>query len=416
MVNSKFPIHIFPKAITDFFEEIEKKNGFDPAYMGGAYLAIISTILGTNYKVYINDRWSLHPTIWLALVGDSGTKKTPSIKPITAALKRINDIKYSEYLVQKSLDQEVDKDIVTPPKQILIQDTTYEALINALENNPTGVLLQIDELRSLFEESNQLSKSLTKLLSIFNSEPISINRKTNGEYVKIDKPFMSILGGIQTKLFEELLKGGRLDSGFAYRFLFVEESEKKSIGTLENIDRSIEKNFEDFLTNLIDINKTTTEIPIKIKLSEEAKNRFTDWRTTNHNKMVNSTIDSEKGYLSKMEANVVKFALLIEVTDSIATNINVQQITDYSLERGIELSDYFISNFTNLINSTTNKKAKEKASEEVRKKCVDQAMSKLSTKAKKDICKELSNDGVKNCEISKALSITKGGVSQYVNK
>ena len=415
MVNSKFPIHIFPKAITDFFEEIEKKNGFDPAYMGGAYLAIISTILGTNYKVYINDRWSLHPTIWLALVGDSGTKKTPSIKPITAALKRINDIKYSEYLVQKSIDQDEDKDIVTPPKQILIQDTTYEALINALENNPKGVLLQIDELRSLFEESNQLSKSLTKLLSIFNSEPISINRKTNGEYVKIDKPFMSILGGIQTNLFEDLLKGGRLDSGFAYRFLFVQESEKKTIGTLENIDRSIEKKFEDFLTNLIDINKTTTEIPINIKLSEEAKNRFTDWRTTNHNKMVNTTIDSEKGYLSKMEAYVVKFALLIEVSDSIATKVSVQQITDYSLERGIELSNYFIGNFTNLINSTNKIKAKEKEIEGIRKICVSKVISKLPSKAKKAICKELSNEGMKNCDIEKSLFISKGGVSQYVN-
>ena len=416
MEKPKFPTHIFPKPITDFFEEIQEKNGFDPAYLSGAYLAILSTILGTNYKVYINDRWSLHPTIWLALVGDSGTKKTPSIKPITAALKRINDIKYTEYLVQKTIDNEEDKDIVTPPKQILIQDTTYEALINALENNPKGVLLQIDELRSLFEESNQLSKSLTKLLSIFNNEPISINRKTNGEYIKIDKPFMSILGGIQTNLFEDLLKGGRLDSGFAYRFLFVQESERKTIGTLENIDRSIEKKFEDFLTNLININKTTTEIPINIKLSEEAKNRFTDWRTTNHNKMVNTTIDSEKGYLSKMEAYVVKFALLIEVSDSIATKVSVQQITDYSIERAIELSNYFITNFMNLINSTNNKKAIETANKEIRKKCVDKAMSKLNAKSKKEICKELSSEGVKNCDIAKSLSITKGGVSQYISK
>ena len=415
MKKTDFPIHIFPKPITDFFKEIETKNGFDTAYLGGSYLTVLSTLVGTNYEISINDRWSLHPTIWLALVGDSGTKKTPSIKPITAALKRINDIKYTEYLVQKTIDNEEDKDIVTPPKQILIQDTTYEALINALENNPKGVLLQIDELRSLFEESNQLSKSLTKLLSIFNNEPISINRKTNGEYIKIDKPFMSILGGIQTNLFEDLLKGGRLDSGFAYRFLFVQESEKKTIGTLENIDRSIEKKFEDFLTNLININKTTTEIPINIKLSEEAKNRFTDWRTTNHNKMVNTTIDSEKGYLSKMEAYVVKFALLIEVSDSIATKVSVQQITDYSIERGIELCNYFISNFTNLINSTNNKKAKEKANNEIRKKCVDKAMSKLTPKSKKEICKELSNYGVKNCEIENALGIPKSGISQYIN-
>ena len=416
MKNQKLPTHIFPKPITDFFEEIQKKNGFDPAYLSGAYLAILSTILGTNYKVYINDRWSFFPTIWLTLVGDSGTKKSPSIKPITAVLKRINDTKYAEYLVQKTLDEEGDKDKITSSQQSIVQDTSFEALVNAFQSNPVGVLLLIDELRSIIEDSNLLSKSLTKLLSIFNNESISINRKTNGEYVKIDTPFMSILGGIQTNLFDELLKGGRLDSGFVYRFLFVKDSDVKTNGTLDNIDSTIEKNFEDYLLKLIDSNTTNSDTPIRIELCCDAKNRFIEWRETNYDKMVNTHNDTEKGYLSKMEEYVVKFAFIIEASDSISTGESLTHITKDSVERAIELSNYFITNFTNLINSTNNKKAKEKANEGIRKKCVIKVISKLNAKAKKEICKELSQEGVKNCDIQKALFISKGGISEYISK
>jgi hypothetical protein len=414
MNHTQFPTHILPKVITNFIAEIEKTNGFDKAYMSGAYLAILSTIMGTNYKVSINDRWSIYPTMWISLTGDSGTKKTPSVKPLTDILKRVNDLKYSEYLNQK--EQNNDDENTVPPNQILADDATYEGLTEIMEHNKTGILLLVDELHKMIEDGSQISKSLTKLLSVFDSEPIMINRKTKGEYIKIDNPFMSILGGIQTKLFDDLLLGGRLDNGFIFRFLFILESKERNLGSLENPDRDIETEFENFIKKLMAIRSNKTDKVKQIKMSDGAKKKFMGWRVLNYHKMENTNENTKKGYLSKMEAYVPKFALLLEFSDSISSNKSISVISDYSIERAIELSDYFIYNFFTLINSTQNKRAKEKANEEIRKKCVDKAISKLPTKDKKAICKELSNDGVKNCDIEKSLFISKGGVSQYINK
>jgi hypothetical protein len=415
MKNNNFPLHIFPKVITDYFKELEENNGFDVGYMGGAYLSVLSTIVGTSIELVVNDSWKFHPTIWMALVGDSGSKKTPSVKPITKPLKIIDDRKYKQYLKQKEVDQEVSKDKITKPKQITMNDTTYEALTTSLESNPSGVILHLDELRTLFDESSQLGKHLTKLLSIYNSEPITINRKTNGEFLKINKPFMSILGGIQTKLFGDFLKGGRLDSGFVYRFLFVKQGDVKQIGSLDNIDETIKENYENFLAKAISLNKTE-ESKTKITLTKEALDRFKKWRISNDRTVVESSNDIEEGYLSKIEAYIIKFSFLIELTDCIQNDITIQNISDCSVEKAIDMSNYFVGNFTSLINSYNLKKEKENEEKQKRKKCVEKAISKLNPKQKEEICKELTIEGLLNKDIKNSLFISKGLVSKYVNR
>ena len=65
--------------------------------MASSLLWLTSVIIGNSYKIKIKNGWYESPIIFLALVGQSGLGKTPSLNQIINPLKKINQKKVEDY-------------------------------------------------------------------------------------------------------------------------------------------------------------------------------------------------------------------------------------------------------------------------------------------------------------------------------
>ena len=106
-----------------------------------------------------------------------------------------------------------------PPKPILkrtiISDFTPEALLRALDDNKRGVVIYVDEIMGMFNSVNQYSKGqlIEQLLTIFSGKPLDISRCGMPFPIRIDDPFVTLVGTMQTPRVHELVSKGYKDNG-----------------------------------------------------------------------------------------------------------------------------------------------------------------------------------------------------------
>ena len=122
-------------------------------------------------------------------------------------------------------------------------------------------------------------------LSLWSEEDISVDRKTT-DNLRISKPFLSIIGGIQTGILSELMTKDLLHQGFLDRILFVMPQELKA---LEWTEMSVNTELKDFYFQFI---KKLFDIPVEtvggdivstiLDFSNEAKEYLISWRNTTH--------------------------------------------------------------------------------------------------------------------------------------
>ena len=99
-------------------------------------------------------------------------------------------------------------------KRMVISDTTTEALCLRLKENPQGLLLYRDELAGWIGSFNQYKKSGSDeahFLSIWSGKAVRVDRKTDEQFLYVENPNLSIVGGIQPGILLRKLRGEHLD-------------------------------------------------------------------------------------------------------------------------------------------------------------------------------------------------------------
>ena len=107
-------------------------------------------------------------------------------------------------------------------KSHVVVNSTIEALISAMRDNPRGVLIYNDEIDSLLSNFNRYNGSdESYFLSLFSGTPFKYTRKSNNEYIFLSHPYCSIIGSTQPGMLSTLFGGKRSLNGFSSRFLKV---------------------------------------------------------------------------------------------------------------------------------------------------------------------------------------------------
>ena len=105
-----------------------------------------------NYKNY--------PQLWVIVVGSSGTGKSDAGR---VAFRRISEIDTERYIryQEEYKEWEAEEKQGRPPRweQMLINDTTPEAMFNALSHAENGLTLNRDELSGWFSDFGRYNKS-----------------------------------------------------------------------------------------------------------------------------------------------------------------------------------------------------------------------------------------------------------------
>ena len=70
----------FPDAIRGFVGVGASALGCDQSYIGVPLLAVLASAIGNTRRIRLKDTWTEPAVVWTAIVGDSGTVKSPALE------------------------------------------------------------------------------------------------------------------------------------------------------------------------------------------------------------------------------------------------------------------------------------------------------------------------------------------------
>ncbi|TRX70379.1 DUF3987 domain-containing protein [Carboxylicivirga sp. M1479] len=350
--ESEFPLCIFPRFIQDTILELYENGNYNIDYTSVSILTALAGIIGNSYHLRKHIEWVENPSMWVVLVGKSGQNKSAPLKTAFKAVKNL----------QKQYDQEYESAIANynpdsgekkpSKKKLYSTDPTFEALINIHKQNPNGMILMPDEFKSFI--LNLIGYSGTskqsQFLSIWDGAPISLDRK-EAESSSLSMPCVSIVGSIQDDVIASF-KAKDIKDGFFERILFAIplKMEKKYVKRTNPNDYTIEQfhsKMKDFLDAVTQKNNTE-----ELVLSDMADELFIN-EVNKH--VTPSNKDSMiSGILSKLDRYILRFALVLEVSNSFFDNLPIERVGESAMKKAIMLKDYFYVNALKLNNMVLN--------------------------------------------------------------
>ena len=302
--------------------------------------ATVGTAIGKRF-VIDDGKYLNYPCLWVCNVAPSGSNKSQPMRFLLKPLKDRDANNYKKYLKELGEWRAAGDDKAEKPKfsQFLISDSTPEARSQVLANNPNGILLYRDELKGMIDDFGRYSRSgeLSQLLSIFDSDNIVINRKSD-DTLLIERPFMSILGSIQPSVLLETFGSDlMMGNGFNQRWLFVyPEQVPPAMYSDSVIPQSITNGWKEFVTNTSIYDYSVNGG--KLYLRGEAKKVYIDF----YNKLQTLKANADDymcSVYSKMQIYAIRWAGIAHMLGNNPYSID---ITPEEMDYSCRCMDYFI--------------------------------------------------------------------------
>lgn len=393
--NNPFPFEILSKSIQEIIFEAHNKYQFPIDYLGAGILSASSTAIGASHKVKMKEGWNEKANLYTVIVGKPGDSKSHAMnfcfKPIQVRENQLFNQYESEL---KDYEQEIESDDKKPQKPILkkhlITDFTPEALIQAHANNKRGIGIYVDELSGWLKNFNRYNNSgeAETYLSMWSGTTISIDR-ASGKSLRIEDPFIGIIGSTQISVLKEFAKEGRSTNGFMDRLLFVYPENKKTIKwNLNKVDSTLLENYSTIISNLIDLKFDVDNEPKIIPIEKKAKEYLFEWQ---NNRPEDYFFDYERSIEIKLQQYVIRFALVLQLIHYATDNKTKNEVQLFAVKGAIKLFEYFYHNATKVRQEIINKSYLEKLTE-FQKDILKDLPEKFTTaEGIKIACKKINN-------------------------
>jgi hypothetical protein len=343
----QFPIEIFPEVIQKYIAQVAMTMNCPVDFIAIAVLGTTSTAIGNSRSIRYNSIWREYSSLILCIISKPGDKKSPALNIGLKPLRILqSELDYEAKQRNTLLSGEV-ADRGEPRKQIIITDTTWEALVCTLMANPRGVLIHHDEFKSLFTSMNQYKggngSDVQNYLSLYSSTRIEINRKGNPKQVVVPHPIATIIGGIQMDVLKEI-KGVK-SNGFIDRILFSKPDPlPRRLSDFEVPIETIDA-YTDFIRKIFALQATIDcneeEVPREVSLSPEALRRFKLYSDESTVEMNQDDFPPLHEVWSKMDGQCLRLCLQLHVMEMIAMNTDSTLVSEETMEKAVKLIAYF---------------------------------------------------------------------------
>ncbi|MCK4658239.1 MAG: DUF3987 domain-containing protein [Phycisphaerae bacterium] len=366
-----FPVELLPEPIRTFIIHGAEALGCDPAFVALPMLAALASAIGNARRIQLKASWSEPAIIWTAIIGESGTLKSPAFRLATESLhirqkdafKRhaeALEVYESEALQHaKSLAQwKRSKDGGDPPpkpdqpqaERCLVGDTTIEALIPILQANPRGVLLSRDELAGWFGSFDRYTSKgggdVANWLSLFNGESVTVDRKTSPT-IHVPNGLVSVTGGIQPGILAKMMTSEHREAGLQARFLSASPPRKPKTWSEATIPVDVATDVKVVFGRLFelqpDLNDDGSPRPQLVKLNPTAKRRWVRFHNEHAAEQAGLTGDLAAAW-SKLEAYAARLALVhhcVRVAAGDETLADPDKVDEVSMAAGVGLARWF---------------------------------------------------------------------------
>lgn len=321
-----FPIDAWPAPLDEFIRTASDAVSAPPDYFGAALLPALGVGIGGLTDLQITESWRESSLIYGAMVGPPGARKTPVTKLVMAPIWEAERALFESFQsdAEEATWQELD------PPQIVVDDTTIEALYVVLEANPRGLLMRADELAGWVKGMGQYKggagRDRQTWLSIWSRDPLKINRKTTASH-RIDKPFVAVLGGIQPEVLEEMIhakEDGLLPRILMARGEFVTPQLKRGV-----LQPEVTAAYGELWHRLRD----EGTVGMTVQFTDAGYRAYETW-VNEHYKSLGKVPGELAGAWAKMDAQAARISLILaRVLDT--------DVTPDVVDRAVSLVRYF---------------------------------------------------------------------------
>lgn len=242
-----FPLALLPKSISAYASDIAERMSCPVEFAAVGLLTTLASAIGGQIHIKPEEfgTWMVPAGIWAMTVSPPSSIKTP---PLSEALRPLRNLdreaaeQHRLAIQQYEIDKGIyDKGIksaiqsgnnnpglVEPikpgMKRYIVNDTTYEKLIEIAQANQDGILVFRDELVGWFHSLNKENQKEARGLYLTGwagTESYATDRIGRG-HVRADRVNISLLGTIQPNVVRQIVydavSGGGGDDGLIARF------------------------------------------------------------------------------------------------------------------------------------------------------------------------------------------------------
>ncbi len=369
---TRFPIEVLPDPLSKFVKVAAKAIGCDASYVAVPALVVAAGAIGNSYRVVLKGGWSEPAILWAAIVGESGTLKSPAFKLALKPLKRAQQAaiqqhteeanEYEQTLVRYEADKakwkkngKGDPPLRPEPprlRRVIVSDVTVEALAPILLDNPRGVVAARDELagwvNSFDRYGNGRGSDAPAWLSMYDADSVIVDRKTGMQRtIFVPAAAVSVIGSIQPAILARSFSIEHRESGLLARLLLTMPSTRPSLWTESEISQDVEMEFDALIGRLLELSPGVDEDgsprPRFIPLDDDARALFINWHDAHALETAEQTGELAAAY-SKIKGVAARLALIlhcVRVAADDSTVVSPGRIDRGSVRSAVTLVEWF---------------------------------------------------------------------------
>ena len=361
-----FPVEQLPEPLATFVKETARGIGCDESMVALPLLAAVAGAIGNTRAIEPRPGWVEPAVLWTAVVAESGSGKTPAFRAAMQfadaeqkaafdahhvalaafdAAEMEHDAAFADWRRERgNKGPAPDRPVKPSARRLVVNDTTIEGLVPILADNPRGVLVAVDELAGLvasfdaYKSGGRGGADRPKWLSMHSAGPLTVDRKGSGT-TYVARAAVSVCGGVQPGVLAKTMTTDNVDSGLMGRLLLSMPPRRHRQWVEEPVGWQKIEGMKSLFASLYAM-PMPADGPRVLDLTPDALRVFkVFWEE--HEREVFSSSGALRAMLAKVEAAVVRFALIVHVARQAAGETIPDRVDVESITRAIVLGRWF---------------------------------------------------------------------------
>lgn len=338
-----------------------------PACVG---LGVASSCGCGRIRVNIRDGWTEEGQLYLLIVADSGSAKTPVFKKMTDLLFQsqvqenqlrsvlieedkaeldVLQARKSEAIRKKNTEKarEIANQIATfparyPVRRFIGSNVTPEAYPEIMHENggATSVLDDEGDLFELLAGRYQDCPNLDAFLKGYNGSPLESHRRGRAPVI-VPRADLSVMILAQPIIVDKIFSDSRMvGKGLVPRFAISKPEPIREYGPEPPIPEKVKKDYRDTVEKMLDVGTHC------FTLSPEASRIFFDFRDERRERQFDDW-DSLRlyGFMGKAEANLARIACALKLWDG----VHDDEIKAAQMRNAVSITRYFLAHTLHML-------------------------------------------------------------------
>ncbi len=321
-------------------------------------LCAIASAIGNSRSILLKRGFIQPPIIWSAFIGRSGSRKSPAL---TAACFAVHEheknlVRENKAAVEQYADQLATwealpkksrgaKPLAPAMRTSLMDDLTLAALAEALESNPSGILVAKDELSHWFAALDQYHDSkgsdVSRYLTLHTGVFFGLDRKTDRRRYRLFNPRLCITGGIQPAVLARVLTPDFFERGLPARFLLAAPPTCPDGWSERTIPERLRDEVRELFARLYALEPFVDEsgdlLPDLLHLSADAKDVF----IAHYDRCGAAAFNSDEGAAEASWSKLTGYGARLALIGQCARDPDARLVTGETMSEACQLTRWF---------------------------------------------------------------------------